>query len=186
MTTLFGLIFYDIIFCSLPGVLDTKYQSAPLDMRSDSFYFSRKGMIERRVEEIKSNQFLHYLIDAYDLQLGSEIIGVNWEYTRGWLEMICACIGGRRLAAILGVLAREYPLKHSGFPDLCLWKPGTNEFLFAEVKGPNDKLSENQKDWIDILLSNDIKVEVCLVRQDKPSNTVAEYESIEHGEETLW
>ncbi|ORX70821.1 hypothetical protein DL89DRAFT_292417 [Linderina pennispora] len=145
MTTLFGLIFYDIIFLLIAW--------------SDSFYFSRKGMIERRIEEIKSNQFLHYLIDAYDLQLGSEIIGVNWEYTRGWLEMICACIGGRRLAAYSWCsLPESIHSSTAGFPDLCLWKPGTNEFLFAEVKGPNDKLSENQKDWIDILLSNDIKV----------------------------
>ncbi|KAJ1939875.1 hypothetical protein FBU59_003979, partial [Linderina macrospora] len=92
ITTLFGLVFYDIIFSPLPGVLDTEYQSAPLDMRSDSFYFSRKDMIEQRIEDIKTGRFMHYLTDTYDLQQGSEIIGVNWEYTREWLEMICQCI----------------------------------------------------------------------------------------------
>ncbi|KAJ2361115.1 hypothetical protein IW150_007324, partial [Coemansia sp. RSA 2607] len=58
-----------------------------------------------------------------------------------------------------------YSAKSSGFPDLCLWKPGTSEIMFAEVKGPKDKLSETQRDWIDILIDIGIDVEVCLVRE---------------------
>ncbi|KAJ2771612.1 hypothetical protein IWQ56_001714, partial [Coemansia nantahalensis] len=45
-TTLFALLFWDIIFHPLPGVLDTEYQSQPLDMTSDSFYSSRRALIE--------------------------------------------------------------------------------------------------------------------------------------------
>ncbi|KAJ1804241.1 hypothetical protein LPJ56_005651, partial [Coemansia sp. RSA 2599] len=73
-------------------------------------------------------------------------------------------LGGERLSAICGILAKEYSVKSTGFPDLCMWNPATREILFAEVKGPNDKLSETQRDWIDILLRIGIDVEVCLVK----------------------
>ncbi|KAJ2310564.1 hypothetical protein IWW54_003127, partial [Coemansia sp. RSA 2705] len=58
-----------------------------------------------------------------------------------------------------------YRLKRSGFPDLCLWNEKTGQVMFAEVKGPKDKLSETQRDWLDILVTNHIDVEVCLVRE---------------------
>lgn len=32
------LLFWDIIFAPIPGVFETPYQTAPLDMRSDAFY----------------------------------------------------------------------------------------------------------------------------------------------------
>lgn len=38
------LLFWDIIFASIPGVFETPYQSAPLDLGSDAFYV---GMCER-------------------------------------------------------------------------------------------------------------------------------------------
>ncbi|KAJ2463119.1 hypothetical protein GGI03_004051, partial [Coemansia sp. RSA 2337] len=74
-------------------------------------------------------------------------------------------IGGHALAAICQVLAREYRSKSSGFPDLCLWNSVTEKVMFVEVKGPKDKLSDSQRDWIDILLTNGLSVEVCLVRE---------------------
>jgi hypothetical protein len=37
--------------------------------------------------------------------------------------------------------------RRAGWPDLFAAKPASNEFLFAEVKGPTDKLSLQQMDW---------------------------------------
>ena len=36
--TLFGILFWDIIFMSLPNVFISQYQSAPLDFATDAFY----------------------------------------------------------------------------------------------------------------------------------------------------
>ncbi|KAI9282751.1 hypothetical protein BY458DRAFT_428722 [Sporodiniella umbellata] len=38
--TIASLLFWDIIFASIPGVFETPYQKAPLDLRSDAFYES--------------------------------------------------------------------------------------------------------------------------------------------------
>jgi Fanconi-associated nuclease 1 len=54
-------------------------------------------------------------------------------------------------------------------PDLCLWKYGDSEkrCLFSEVKGPGDRLSETQENWIDFLagLGGTLEVELCHLRE---------------------
>jgi hypothetical protein len=37
VTTIFGLLFWDVIFADVPGVFETPYQSAPLDLGEDTF-----------------------------------------------------------------------------------------------------------------------------------------------------
>ncbi|KAJ1986354.1 hypothetical protein GGI26_002891 [Coemansia sp. RSA 1358] len=164
-TTLFSLLFWDIIFHPLPGVLDTEYQSRPLDMGSNTFYSSRKALVDRRLEDIAGGGFADIIRPNYEREFGAECVGVSWDITLDNLLTVAQYIGGKRLTAICEVLAKEYRLKSSGFPDLCMWNNDTKEVLFAEVKGPRDKLSDSQRDWIDILLTNGIAVEVCLVRE---------------------
>jgi Fanconi-associated nuclease 1 len=61
-------------------------------------------------------------------------------------------------------------------PDLCLWK--YTEFekrcLFSEVKGPGDRLSETQENWIDFLagLGGSLEVELCHLREMKGDGTL--------------
>ncbi|KAJ2852432.1 hypothetical protein IWW36_000319 [Coemansia brasiliensis] len=166
VTTLFGLLFWDIIFYPLPGVLDTEYQSQPLDMGSESFYFSRRTMIEQRLAEINDTDCYGQIISkVYAREHGSECVGISWDLSCEQLLTVAKHMGGKRLAAICRVLATEYRLKRSGFPDLCLWNESTGSVLFAEVKGPKDKLSETQRDWLDILTSQNIDVEVCHIRE---------------------
>jgi VRR-NUC domain len=63
-------------------------------------------------------------------------------------------------------------------PDLCLWKYSETEkrCLFSEVKGPGDRLSETQENWIDFLagLGGTVGVELCRVHEvDKQGKAVA-------------
>jgi len=56
LTTIFGLLFWDIIFADVPGAFDTPYQYAPLDLFHDSFYRARKPLIDKRLKEIEDGQ----------------------------------------------------------------------------------------------------------------------------------
>lgn len=61
-------------------------------------------------------------------------------------------------------------------PDLCLWKYTDSEkrCLFSEVKGPGDRLSETQENWIDFLagLGGSLEVELCHLREVKEDGTI--------------
>lgn len=60
-------------------------------------------------------------------------------------------------------------------PDLCLWKytESDKRCLFSEVKGPGDRLSETQENWIDFLagLGGTLEVELCHLREVKEGGT---------------
>ncbi|KAG0236563.1 hypothetical protein BGW42_003218 [Actinomortierella wolfii] len=58
LSTLFGLMFWDILFTPIEGVFETAYQTAPLDLGTEAFYMTRQSMIEERVQAIAQSILL--------------------------------------------------------------------------------------------------------------------------------
>jgi len=59
LATLFGLLFWDILFLPQPGVFETSYQSEPLDLRTDAFFLQRQDVIMERIDRIAGS----FLVD---------------------------------------------------------------------------------------------------------------------------
>ncbi|KAI9592881.1 VRR-NUC domain-containing protein [Syncephalis fuscata] len=177
LTTLFALLFWDILFSKHEGAFETPEQSAPLDLTTDAFYIGRRDKIEKRLEQlampnISTNDSTFYLkqlekIDDAERAQLTVCRGVSWEYCKEDLMDIAQCLGGRALSAICRVLAQEYGKRASGAPDLCLWKKNERICKFVEVKGPGDRLSETQKIWCNVFIQHNIDIEVCHVRLSK-------------------
>ncbi|RUS18970.1 hypothetical protein BC937DRAFT_88121 [Endogone sp. FLAS-F59071] len=163
-TTLFGLLFWDILFQPYPGAFETSYQTAPLDLATDSFYFTRCYEINRRLCDISNGEFGEILktVDERERERRTWCVGVSWDYEKQDLSEVAECIDGPALAQICRVFAEEYEHWCGGFPDLCCWDYKNKKCKFVE--GPGDKLSETQKVWIDLLLSAGVDVEVCHVK----------------------
>ena len=79
VTTLFGLLFWDVLFASIPGAFETPYQFAPLDLAEDTFYYSRQHLIDPRIAEIEAGNGAEILGRAYDENLGRMCVGVRWD-----------------------------------------------------------------------------------------------------------
>ena len=79
--TIFGLLFFDIIFASIPGAFETPYQSAPLDIAEDSFYFARRDLIDRRLDEIEGGSAAGIMarIDEEHRDKKTWCVGVHWD-----------------------------------------------------------------------------------------------------------
>ena len=58
LATLFGLLFWDILFSPQPGVFETLYQTEPLDLRTDAFFLQRQDMIFDRVARIAGSTII--------------------------------------------------------------------------------------------------------------------------------
>jgi Fanconi-associated nuclease 1 len=65
----------------VPGALETPYQSAPMDITEDSFYFARQDLIEDRLRAIEAGQARAILgaIDEEHRVKGTLCIGVRWD-----------------------------------------------------------------------------------------------------------
>lgn len=81
LKTLFGLLFWDIIFADIPGAFDTKYQICPLDMFHDSFYRARKRRISERLEELRNGE-APSILEKHDRKYREQnvlSVAVNWD-----------------------------------------------------------------------------------------------------------
>ena len=79
------------------------------------------------------------------------------------------------MSQICKIFSEEFGHRTGGMPDLCLWKytESDKRCMFSEVKGPGDRLSETQENWIDFLagLGGTLHVELCHLREVKEDGT---------------
>ncbi|XP_074319682.1 fanconi-associated nuclease 1 homolog isoform X2 [Silene latifolia] len=165
--TIYGLLMWDIIFADVPDVFRTRFQNAPLDMDSDNFYVARRSIIEAHLQKIHEGLSETILIMSWESHVGTVCRGVNWEkHSLSELRAAVTCIGGPCLANLCRLLAQDYRSWTSGMPDLLLWRfqgDYNGEAKLVEVKGPRDRLSEQQRAWLLTLMDCGFTVEVCKV-----------------------
>ncbi|KAI8011134.1 hypothetical protein LOK49_LG06G02225 [Camellia lanceoleosa] len=165
--TIFGLLLWDIIFSDIPDVFRTRFQTAPLDLDTDGFYEARKSLLEPLLEKIYDGMVEEILITSWESHLGTACRGVNWDrHSLSELWAAVTCIGGPCLASICRHLAQGYRSWSSGMPDLLLWRfhgDYSGEAKLVEVKGPRDRLSEQQRAWLLFLMDCGFNTEVCRV-----------------------
>lgn len=78
---LFGLLFWDVIFESIPGAFETPYQTAPLDIAEDSFFYARKDLMEKRLAAIEAGKGADLVraVDAEHRASETWCVGVRWD-----------------------------------------------------------------------------------------------------------
>ena len=107
--TIFGLLFWDIIFTSIPGAFETPFQVAPLDIDTDTFYHSRRELFDKRFAEIKQGK-AREIIRNVDLKHSDDqtlCAGVGWDLVeREDLENITEVIDNVHLLPFRRCLTR--------------------------------------------------------------------------------
>lgn len=187
LTSIFGLLFHDILFMDMDGVFVHDCQTAPLDLFSGTdFYDARRDAIEERFEQISTvDGLLSQLRQAIDTHMKPRtmIIGVKWfakyadneEWAKDLLSL-ASYMGPYAIVSICRRLLFDYPRYSSGFPDLCLLHHPDKRAVMVEVKSLNDTLSSTQKLWIDHFLSIGVRVELCKVISEEQNAQAEEKE----------
>ncbi|GAB6032399.1 Fanconi-associated nuclease 1 [Chamberlinius hualienensis] len=169
LVSLFGLIFWDIIYSSgIPDAFRSPHQAFPLDLTSDYFFTNRQIEIERRFEYLSKSSAEKVVA----------LVSKNWKDNEGlvsivsWNSLNCddvmslvSCIGNDCLSKVFRRLVKNFRHCRSGLPDLTVWNPDTKMWKMVEVKGPGDKLSDKQIIWLNFLTSIGVSAEVCYVRE---------------------
>jgi Fanconi-associated nuclease 1 len=169
LRTLFAYLFFDVLFLYIPNIFQTPYQTCPLDLHTDAFYPSRISEINARLNEISNGSAATLIRQIWDQHHERQtcVVGLDWTYALEDLLEIADCFPPAALSTIMKVMSQEYAQRGGGVPDLFLWRctsdvdasPG--EVMFSEVKSENDRLSDTQRMWIDVLSGAGVKVELC-------------------------
>lgn len=185
LRTLFAFLFYDVLFVYIPNVFQTEFQTCPLDLHSDAFYPSRMSEVTARCNEISNGDAESILTRVWQdhNERRTCVVGLDWTYELEDLQEICRAFPPSALGTVMKVFAQEYGQRGGGVPDLFLWKNGAHisdpaaagsgigngalagkeggQVMFAEVKSENDRLSDTQRMWIDVLSGAGVAVELC-------------------------
>jgi Fanconi-associated nuclease 1 len=169
LRTLFAYLFYDVLFLYMPNVFQTAYQTCPLDLHTDAFYPSRISEVHARLNAISNGDAAALIRRVHDDHHARQtcVVGLDWSFERDDLLEIAACFLPAALSTVMKVMVQEYGQRGGGVPDLFLWRcrgegaSDGGEVMFAEVKSENDRLSDTQRMWIDVLSGAGVRVELC-------------------------
>ncbi|KAF2537830.1 hypothetical protein F2Q68_00018988 [Brassica cretica] len=98
------LVEYEMLQCvpsDVPGLFQTRFQTAPLDLDTKSFYLTRKETIESQLEKVANRMAEEMLIISYETHCGTTCRGVAWErFSLEGLKAAVACVGDKCVALI--------------------------------------------------------------------------------------
>ncbi|MDJ0836292.1 MAG: VRR-NUC domain-containing protein [Acidobacteriota bacterium] len=145
--SLFGLLFWDIIFMSVRGAFFNHYQRGPKGLFSSRFRDERTAAVLARLEEIAQGGATERAIHTFEAKNGIACYLVHWRYlTREMLDLALSHIPAAHLRAIMDRLSRDPGEYRTGFPDLLVFFE--EGYRLVEVKGPGDQLQNNQRRWM--------------------------------------
>lgn len=162
-TGLFGLAFWDVIFAPVKGAFYHPFQRGPADLFSPEFTRLRSGLFESRFSELRNAKRLSCIImEMFNKKYPIANQFVNWSMLNAELiERFLGVISNDSLMTVFRRLLADPRNNCSGFPDLIVF--GNDGYKLVEVKGPGDRLQENQLRWLRHFSSVGIPAEVAYV-----------------------
>lgn len=145
--SLFGLLFWDIIYDTNVQAIHNPLQRVPSDFFLPDFYYKRSSQLKERMESAATKQQIEEIVTkTYEDKFGTTNVLVSWY--DGSLEKVLTLISlltPQQVHAILLEIAYNLRENTRGFPDLLVWNE--QEYAFIEIKSPTDHLSSRQLHW---------------------------------------
>ena len=90
---------------------------------------------------------------------------VAWEYLdENLLCLALDCIPAAHLKKWCERILLDIRTNRTGFPDLIQFWPDERRYSMIEVKGPGDRLQDNQLRWIEYCAAHQMPIVVCYVQ----------------------
>lgn len=167
---LFGLLCWEAIFAPLPGAFFHPFQSGPADLMRPDFYPRREALFHRCLTQLDSSDYRTTIWRHYQQKQGLQSPFVHWgALDETLLELALNCLPAAHLRLWFERLLTDIRANRAGMPDLIRFYPhaeddGAPRYEMIEVKGPGDRLQDNQKRWIAFCARHGMPVTVCHVR----------------------
>jgi hypothetical protein len=165
INSLFGLLCWPAIFAPIPGAFFHPFHSGPADLSSAGFVERRRQEFAACFEELERGTYRETILRRFADRYGIASPFVAWGLVdEAMLLLACECIPAPHLALWFHWIVRDIKAHKSGFPDLVQFWPSEQRYRLIEVKGPGDRLQDNQVACLGYMLRHDMPVSVCRVR----------------------
>jgi len=79
------------------------------------------------------------------------------------LSLALDCIAADHLRLYFTRLLQDLQMNRTGLPDLIQLMPAARSYCLIEVKGPGDRLQDNQRRWLHFCVAHALPAQVCHV-----------------------
>lgn len=163
--SLFGLLCWDAIFAPLPGAFFHPFQSGPQDLHDGDFQQRRAALFEQCLGRLDDGSHGQAIRACFSAKQGLQSPFVFWQMLdEALLDQALACLPAAHLKACFVRLLQDIRNNRAGMPDLIQFWPGEGRYRMVEVKGPGDRLQDNQLRWLAFCKEHELPVVVCHVR----------------------
>ncbi|SDN56403.1 VRR-NUC domain-containing protein [Halomonas shengliensis] len=166
ITGLFGLLCWEALFAPLPGAFFHPFQSGPADLYREDFVARRRGRFDACLARLEAGTHRAAILAAWRDKQGLANPFVHWgALSEALLAQALACIPPAHLHACFERLLGDLRANRAGLPDLVQFLPeapaGEPRYRLIEVKGPGDRLQDNQRRWLAFFRRHGIPAAVC-------------------------
>ncbi|MCK3832570.1 VRR-NUC domain-containing protein [Pseudomonas fluorescens] len=165
INSLFGLLCWEAIFAPLPGAFFHPFQRGPADLHSEDFHQRREALFAACFEQLGDERYKATIRQRFLDKWGIQSPFVFWSLlSEELLEQALACLPAEHLRHWFTRLLLDIRANRTGMPDLIQFWPAQKTYRMIEVKGPGDRLQDNQLRWLQFCGEYQMPVTVCYVR----------------------
>ncbi|MGJ7460534.1 VRR-NUC domain-containing protein [Halomonas sp. MA07-2] len=169
LTGLFGLLCWEALFAPLPGAFFHPFHSGPVDLYREDFVARRRELFDGCLALLDDGRHRQAILATWREKQGLANPFVHWgALDEALLELALECLSPTHLRACCERLLGDPKANRAGLPDLIQFRPeaprGEPRYRLIEVKGPGDRLQDNQRRWLAFFHEQGIPAAVCQVR----------------------
>ncbi|CAI8863257.1 VRR-NUC domain-containing protein [Pseudomonas sp. IT-P260] len=165
INSLFGLLCWPAIFAPLPGAFFHPFQRGPVDLLNEDFQQRRAELFQACLDQLDDGRYAATIRERFVAKWGVQSPFVFWgALNEQLLEQALACLPAQHLKHWFNRLLLDIKANRTGMPDLIQFWPQHKTYRMIEVKGPGDRLQDNQLRWLEFCHQHQMPVAVCYVQ----------------------
>jgi tetratricopeptide (TPR) repeat protein len=165
INSLFGLLCWPAIFAPLPGAFFHPFQRGPVDLLNEDFHARRTDLFRACLDELDDGRYLQTIRERYFAKWGVQSPFVFWgALSEDLLDQALDCLPAEHLKHWFNRLLLDIKANRAGMPDLIQFWPQHKTYRMIEVKGPGDRLQDNQLRWLEFCHEHQMPIAVCYVQ----------------------
>ncbi|MFM0415563.1 VRR-NUC domain-containing protein [Paraburkholderia aromaticivorans] len=165
INSLFGLLCWEPVFAALPGAFFHPFQRGPADLHAPDFHARRAEQFAACLAQLDSGVYRETIWRHLHSKAGLQSPFVFWGLLSPELVALALdCLPAAHLKLWFERLLGDIRGNRSGLPDLIRFWPDERRYELIEVKGPGDRLQDNQIRWLAYCAQHGMPVRVLDVR----------------------
>lgn len=165
INSIFGLLCWPAIFAPVSGAFFHPFHTGPADLLRAGFVEKRQALFDECLAAFDNGSYKARILECFDHKQGLQSPFVFWGgIDKALIQTALACIPADHLRRWCEWLLQDIKHNRAGFADLIQFWPEQRRYRMIEVKGPGDRVQDNQRRMMAYCHQHGMPIALCWVR----------------------